>query len=325
MTETASESPPATGTGLVADAIFLDHDTGYGHPEQPARFTAVRDRLAADGLLDSLAPVACRPVTEEELLRCHTADYLATVRRDIAAGMPTLTTGDTDVSPESEAVARQAAGGVIDAVDAVCRGALRNAFCAVRPPGHHATPDRGMGFCLFNSAAVAARAAQQRDDVDRVVIVDWDVHHGNGTQDIFYEDGTVMYCSTHQHPWYPGTGARSERGAGEGEGTTLNEPMQAGSGGAAVCRAFDERFLPAMESFDPDLVIVSAGFDSRRGDPLGQMLLNDDDFVRLTGDLLGIAKQHAGGRLVSVLEGGYALEGLASAVAAHVGALVAAV
>ena len=325
MTETRSESSAPAGTGLVADAVFLDHDTGFGHPEQPARFTVIRNRLASDGLMESLAPVACRPATDEELLRCHTSRYLATVRRDIEAGFSMLSTGDTNVSPASESVARHAAGGVIAAAEAVCEGSLGNAFCAVRPPGHHATPDQGMGFCLFNSVAVAARAARQRPDVDRVVIVDWDVHHGNGTQDTFYEDGTVMYCSTHQYPWYPGTGARSERGVGAGEGLTLNEPLPAGAGGPEVRKAFDERFIPAIESFDPDLVILSAGFDSRRGDPLGHFLLDDEDFVGLTRDLLRIAATHAKGRLVSVLEGGYSLEGLASAVSAHVGALVAGV
>jgi acetoin utilization deacetylase AcuC-like enzyme len=219
-------------------------------------------------------------------------------------------------------VALRAAGSVLNAIDAVFRGDVANAFAAVRPPGHHATADRGMGFCVLNNVAVAARHAQEVCGAERVAIVDWDVHHGNGTQDIFYDDGSIYYFSTHQWPLYPGTGRADETGEGEGAGTTLNVPLPAGSGMAEIGAAFEEKFFPAAERFRPDLVLVSAGFDSRAGDPLGRFRLTDADFAELTRMLLGLAGRHAAGRLVSVLEGGYNTEGLGMAVAAHVGVLL---
>ena len=197
-----------------------------------------------------------------------------------------MPTGDTAVCEESWDAALRAAGLAVSAVDAVMAGAMENAFCAVRPPGHHATADRGMGFCIFNNVAVAARHAQKAHGMERVLIVDWDVHHGNGTQDIFYGDGTVLFFSTHQWPLYPGTGRRSERGTGEGEGLTINCPLAEGAGGAEVLGAMREELEPAAEKFKPELVLISAGFDSRAGDPLGGFLLEDEDFVEddATGD-----------------------------------------
>jgi acetoin utilization deacetylase AcuC-like enzyme len=215
----------------------------------------------------------------------------------------------------------QAAGGVLNCVDAVLDRTHANAFCAVRPPGHHATPDRGMGFCIFNNAAIAARYAQKTHGVGNVLIADWDVHHGNGTQDIFYRDPSVLFFSTHQSPWYPGTGAASEVGEGPGKGFTINCPFSAGSGAAQIAGAFQSLLVPAANTFRPELVIISAGFDSRVGDPLGQFTLTDADFSRLTGIMVEIAAKYAGGRLVSLLEGGYSLSGLASSFAAHVSAL----
>jgi acetoin utilization deacetylase AcuC-like enzyme len=215
-------------------------------------------------------------------------------------------------------VALEAAGGVLNAVDMVAGGKVKNAFCAVRPPGHHATAVRGMGFCVFNNVAVAARYAQKKHGLARVLIADWDVHHGNGTQDIFYNDGSVFFFSTHQSPWYPGTGAAGETGEGSGKGATMNCPFPAGSGRAEVLGVFRERLMPAMDSFRPELVVISAGFDSRAGDPLGQFRLTDEDFADLTRMLMDVADKHAGGRVVSVLEGGYSLTGLAAGVAAHV-------
>ncbi len=313
----------AMKTGLLLDPLFADHDTGAGHPETAGRVLAIAEKLGAEGFAERTIAVEGRAATDDEILRCHTDGYLKTVLRELDGGSSgILSTGDTAYGPHSLEVARQAAGGLISATEKVMKGDLDNAFCVVRPPGHHATADTGMGFCLFNNAAIAARHAQAELGVERVAIIDWDVHHGNGTQDIFYEDGSVFYFSTHQHPWYPGTGAIHETGRGQGAGTTLNAPLPAGSGMAEIESAFRQRFLPKVREFRPDLVIISAGFDSRVGDPLGQFLLDDDDFVSLTGILLELAGEFAEGRLVSVLEGGYNQKGLASAVASHIGALI---
>jgi acetoin utilization deacetylase AcuC-like enzyme len=243
------------------------------------------------------------------------------VKREVTAGFGDLSTGDTAICGASLEVALHAAGAVLNAVDAVVARQADNAFCIVRPPGHHATPDRGMGFCIFNNIAIGARYAQRKHGVERVLIADWDVHHGNGTQDIFYDDGSVFFFSTHQYPWYPGTGSADETGYADGEGKTLNCPFPAGAGRKEIVGAFRDRLVPAAAEFKPDLVLVSAGFDSRAGDPLGHFFLSDSDFAELTTNMLEIADRYAEGRLVSVLEGGYNLEGLACAARAHAQAL----
>jgi acetoin utilization deacetylase AcuC-like enzyme len=305
-------------TGLVADPVCKLHDTGPGHPECAERYDTAFEGLARSGVLDYLEKIPCRLALERELELCHSRAYVDLVLAEVEAGVSTLSTGDTEVCSRSLEAALYAVGGVLNAVDAVVEGRVKNAFCLVRPPGHHATRERGMGFCLFNNAAIAARHAQQRHGVGRVLIVDWDVHHGNGTQDIFYEDDTVFYFSCHQWPWYPGTGSQGETGSGMGRGFTLNAPLPAGSGMNEVAAVFRSGLLPAMDSFQPELVVISAGFDSRAGDPLGELMLSDDDFAALTALVLDIAKTSGRGRVVSILEGGYALGGLASAVAAHV-------
>ena len=305
-------------TVLTADPIFREHLAGRPHPERPERYDAVVEGLARAGLLQRMRRMEGRTATDAELLLCHTAEYLQTARRDVESGRPYLSTGDTDITPNSWEVAARAAGGVLNAVDAVLTGAARNAFCAVRPPGHHASASRGMGFCLFNNVAIAARHAQSRHGVARVLIVDWDVHHGNGTQDIFYRDPSVFFFSTHQWPLYPGTGRADETGDGPGEGTTMNFPFPAGSGRREILGAVENDLLPAAARFRPDLVLISAGFDSRTGDPLGSFTLTDEDFADLTRAVMGIN----GGRVVSVLEGGYNLDGLASSSSAHVAALL---
>lgn len=309
-------------TAIAADPVVQKHITPSGHPERPARYAAVADRLQANGLMGQLHPLAPRQATGEELRLCHTAGYTSLVKREIQEQRSQLSTGDTDISPTSLEPALHAAGGVLEAVDAVMSKRVRNAFCIVRPPGHHASTDRGMGFCLFNNIAIGARYAQRKHSVERVLIADWDVHHGNGTQDIFYEDHSVFFFSTHQSPWYPGTGAIAETGAGKGEGTTLNCPFPAGSGRKEILGAFREQLIPAARKFRPDLVMISAGFDSRVLDPLGNFTLTDSDFADLTGVMQEIADEFAGGRIISVLEGGYNLQGLASAAAAHVCALI---
>ena len=305
-------------TVLMADPIFREHLAGRAHPERPERYDAVIEGLARAGLLQRMRRAEARTATDDELLLCHTAEYLKTARRDVESGRPYLSTGDTDITPNSWEVAARAAGGVLNAVDAVLTGAARNAFCAVRPPGHHASASRGMGFCLFNNVAIAARHAQSRHGVGRVLIVDWDVHHGNGTQDIFYREPSVFFFSTHQWPLYPGTGRADETGDGPGEGTTMNFPFPAGSGRSEILGAVENHLLPAAARFRPDLVLISAGFDSRAGDPLGSFTLSDEDFADLTRAVMGIN----GGRAVSVLEGGYNLDGLASSSSAHVAALL---
>ena len=313
----------APTTGLVIAEAYVEHLTGQGHPEQPGRVTAIVERLQTDGLIAKARTITPRTATDEEILRCHAADYLRIVKEDVTEGLHRLSTGDTPLSARSLEVARLAAGGLLTAVDEVLTGRLRNAFAVVRPPGHHATPKKGMGFCLFNNVAIAARHAQSKHGVSRVLIADWDVHHGNGTQDIFYEDGTVLFFDTHQHPLYPGTGAATETGKGAGAGLTINCPFPAGSGRKEIVGAFREKLLPAAQAFRPDLVLVSAGFDSRIDDPLGSFKLTDEDFAELTGIVKEIAAKHCGGRLVSTLEGGYNLAGLASAAASHVRALMA--
>jgi acetoin utilization deacetylase AcuC-like enzyme len=314
----AAGRPP---TALLLDPIFKEHDPGPGHPEQPARYDAVTLAIEETRLLPHLHRIDLRAATEDELALVHGHRYIATVKREIAAGAHQLSTGDTDVNRRSFDVAVRAVGGVLNTVDAVVAGKAANAFCAVRPPGHHARPDQGMGFCIFNSIAIAARYAQRTHGLAKVLIADWDVHHGNGTQDTFYADGSVFFMSTHQSPWYPGTGPANETGEGKGRGCTMNFPFPSGSGRAEILGAFRENLRRAADSFKPDLVMISAGFDSRGGDPLGQFTLADPDFADLTKVMLEIAGTHAEGRLISVLEGGYSLSGLKAAVGAHVKAL----
>ena len=308
-------------TALLADSICREHLKGREHPEKPERFDAVIGGLHKAGLLERLERAEGRAATEEELLLCHTGEYLGTARRDVESGRPYLSTGDTDITPNSWDVAVRVVGGVLNAVDDVVTGKARNAFCAVRPPGHHANASRGMGFCLFNNVAIAARHAQRKHGVGRVLIVDWDVHHGNGTQDIFYADGSVLFFSTHQWPLYPGTGRANETGDGPGAGTTMNFPFPAGSGRTEILGAVENSLIPAMQKFRPEFILISAGFDSRIDDLLGRFTLTDGDFADLTAAVMEIADQYAGGRIVSAMEGGYNLSGLASAAATHVKAL----
>lgn len=310
-------------TVLVHDSEYREHITGEGHPERPQRYTAVIEALTAGGLLERTLNLAPRSATVDEIAACHSRDYIFLARDEIRAGAGHLSTGDTEVSEDTYDVAQLAAGGVLTAVDAVVEGQADNAFCIVRPPGHHARPAQGMGFCVFNNIAVGARYAQRNHGLERVLIVDWDVHHGNGTQDIFYGDPTVFFASTHQAPWYPGTGKAWETGDAAARGTTLNMPFPAGSGRDEILGALREKLLPAARAFRPDLVMISAGFDSRIGDPLGQFTLDDPDFAEATALLRELADVTAGNRVVSVLEGGYSLSGLASAASAHVAALLA--
>jgi len=313
---TATAQAPTTH--VFYDPATLRHEPAGDHPENPKRLDAVMQSVRALEGQGRVTVSAPRAATDDEILRVHTAEYLKLVRAEVAAGRRTLSTGDTDLSQGSLAAAMAAAGTVVSAVDAVMRGRARNAFCAVRPPGHHASQAKGMGFCVFNNLAIGARHAARAFGAERILIADWDVHHGNGTQAIFWSDGSVLFFDTHQHPWYPGTGNADETGEGKGRGLIVNRPFPAGSGRSEILNAFRTGLVPAAERFKPDLVMISAGFDSRAGDPLGQFTLADADFADLTTLVLEIARQHARGRVVSVLEGGYSRDGLARAVAAHV-------
>jgi histone deacetylase 6 len=297
-------------TGLVYDERFLLHVAPYDHPEHPGRLAAIWNRLVSERLVPRCRRIPAREATREELLSVHTEEHIdrieATARREHAQLDP-----DTYTSRESARAARLAAGGLVDLTAAVVSRALSNGFALVRPPGHHAEADRAMGFCLFNNVAVAAQAAL-RSGVDRVLIVDWDLHHGNGTQHTFEEDADVLYFSTHQYPFYPGTGAVEEVGRGEGRGRTVNVAWSAGMGDAEYMAAFDRILLPIARSFDPQLVLVSCGFDAAAGDLLGGMRLSADGYAALTRRLLGLA----GGKVVLALEGGYNLEAIAAAGAA---------
>lgn len=308
-------------TGLVSDPDYVKHLTGVRHPESPKRFDAVMNGLKKSEAWAKLVQIKPRAATDAEIVACHSAEYLRTAKADIAAGLSNLSTGDTSICGDSLDIALKAAGGVLEAVDAVVAKRVQNAFCVVRPPGHHATPTRGMGFCVFNNIAIGARYAQKKHGIEKVLIVDWDVHHGNGTQDVFYEDGSVFFFSTHQHPWYPYSGMEDETGSGKGRNTVLNCPLPAGSGNKEIVGAVKDKLLPVADKFKPDLILLSAGFDSRIEDPLGMFKLTDEDFAELTKLMMEFADEHAEGRLVSVLEGGYNLDGLAQATTAHCEAL----
>jgi acetoin utilization deacetylase AcuC-like enzyme len=301
-------------TALFSHPACIEHDTGVGHPESPMRLKAVLAALEGEAfhLLDRrVAPRA----TVEQLARVHPRPFVERMLAAMPASGHLSIDGDTVVCPASGEAALRAAGAVCAAVDAVCTGEVRNAFCAVRPPGHHAERARSMGFCLFNNVAVGAEHARAVHGLARVAIVDFDVHHGNGTQDIFEEDRDILYVSVHQYPLYPGTGRSEEQGR---HGNIVNVPLPPASAGPEFRHAVSTRVLPAVQGFAPDLVMISAGFDGHTRDPLAGLHLVEADFTWITRKLADIARERCGGRLVSSLEGGYDLQALASSVAAHV-------
>jgi acetoin utilization deacetylase AcuC-like enzyme len=310
-----------SATGYLFHPRCVEHDAGRGHPERPDRLRAIQARLAGSGLLAELDVREPRRASEEELLRVHGREHVAAVRAACASS-PGALDADTAVSALSFEAALRAAGGVLEACERVLAGEWKNAFCAVRPPGHHAERDEAMGFCLFNSVAVAAAALREQHGLARVAILDWDVHHGNGTQHAFERDPSVFYASLHQWPLYPGTGAAGERGLGPGEGTTRNCPQPAGAGDAEWLGALEREILPELEAFEPEFVLVSAGFDAHRLDPLASTRLTEGAYAEMSQRMLELAARSARGRLVSVLEGGYHLEALASSVETHLACLV---
>lgn len=302
-------------TGLVYHEKMLAHDAGLGHPERPARLEAILKALEAAGVKAAKEPIEAVPAERADLLRVHSAEHVSTIEEVCSSG-GYYPCPDTGMCAASWDAALLAAGGVIRACRGVLDGELENAFCAVRPPGHHAERDRAMGFCLFNNVAVAARWLRDVRRLERVAILDWDVHHGNGTQNAFYDDATVYYASMHQFPHYPGTGRADQRGA---ENTNLNIPLPPGSGPDLWLDALEARILPEFRRFKPDFLLVSAGFDAHRLDPLSHQLLETETYAEMTGLLEGLAD----GRVVSALEGGYDLGSLAASAVAHVRALEA--
>jgi len=305
----------ATGTLLLADEAMLAHDQGRGHPESPARLQAIMQRLLARPIAGTRWQ-APRAASREQVARVHGSEYLDLVEQ--VRGQTLHIDEDVAMAPGSTDASFLAAGAAIDAVEAVVAGAARNAFALVRPPGHHAEADRAMGFCVLANVAVAAEHARQVLGVQRVLVVDWDVHHGNGTQHIFEGRDDVLVFNTHQWPHYPGSGGLHEQGRGAGLGYTVNVPLPGGMGDGDYAAMFREVLVPVAEAFRPDLVLVSAGFDAHRDDPLGEMLVSAEGFAGLCGVVREVAEASAGGRLALVLEGGYDLEGLASSVHACV-------
>ncbi len=309
-------------TALIHHPIYLKHDTGVGHPETAKRYEVIMNALKKDRKFwESLTEITPEKVSKGLIQAAHTAEHFKRVEGAFESGVENLD-ADTIVSMYSFDAALYAAGGAVRAVDAVLTGETDNAFAVIRPPGHHATTEHAMGFCLFNNVAIAARHAQNKyKEIERVAIVDWDVHHGNGTQGIFFDDPTVFFYSMHQYPWYPGSGSRGETGFGRGKGFTMNSPVKARTPAREQKRMFEAALNDIRKDFKPDLIMISAGFDAHATDPLGQLKLENEDFVSMTKTVKQWANETCGGRIVSCLEGGYNLETLGDTVKAHVAAL----
>lgn len=306
-------------TGLVYHDIFLEHKPTAGHPERPERLIAIIQTLKKEKWFAELVLLTPESASEKWITEIHSSQYVKRVKDACRQGEIRL--NGEDISPKSYETAVTAVGGVLAAIDAVMNGKVKNVFCAIRPPGHHALKNRAMGFCIFNNIAIGAKYIQSKYKLKKVLIVDWDVHHGNGTQEIYYEDPSVLYFSIHRYPFYPGTGREEEKGEGKGLNYTVNVPLSKGLGDNDFEEAFEKKLKPAAISFNPDFILISAGFDAHEADPLGGMKVSACGYADITRIVLDIAKECCHGRVVSVLEGGYDLKGLADSVTAHISAL----
>jgi len=304
-------------TGLISDQRFLEHEPGAGHPECPERLHRTLAHLESLPWMDSLHRLEPQAISEDYLARIHSPHYIERVQNACLAGDKTLDSMDVGICEASFEIARLAAGSLLVLADAVLAGNVDNGLVLARPPGHHAESEQALGFCLFNNVAVLARYLQLRHALEKILILDWDVHHGNGSQHAFEDDPSILYISTHQYPFYPGTGAWSETGTGRGRGATLNCPMAAGSGDEDYERAFMQKILPKIDAFKPEFVIISAGFDAHAEDPLGQIRLSTDFYGWMSLRMMEVADKHCQGRIVSALEGGYNLDILPLCVAEH--------
>jgi acetoin utilization deacetylase AcuC-like enzyme len=308
-------------TGFLYDPRYLSHDTGEGHPERPERLSVTIDYLKTLPWFSKLKNFAPREGEEDWIAAVHSPAYIRHAEQVCKSGYSHLDTPDVGISRESFEIAKLAVGGALELADRVLFGEIQNGFALLRPPGHHAEANLAMGFCLFNNIAILARYLQKKHGLEKILILDWDVHHGNGTQHTFYEDASVFYISLHQYPFYPGTGAVTETGSGCGKGATLNCPMEAGSGDKDYETAFRLRILPKIEKFKPDIVLISAGFDAHVQDPLANICLTTEFFGWMSERMMEAADKHAKGRLISLLEGGYNLQALPRCIATHLAVL----
>ncbi len=304
-------------TAFAYDPRFLKHDTGLGHPESPDRLIASYNYLKEIPWFSKLLSVSPRAAEEDWIAKVHSPNYIARVEETCKSGLSIIDTPDVAISEDSFEIAKLAAGAALELADKIMEGKAQNGFALMRPPGHHAECQMAMGFCIFNSIAILARYLQKRHGLEKILILDWDVHHGNGTQHIFEEDASVFYMSLHQYPFYPGTGAATETGIGRGKGTTLNCPMRALSTDADYKKAFQKEILPSANNFKPDVVLISAGFDAHRSDPLANIKLSTEFFGWMSERVKEIAEKHSGGRIISLLEGGYNLDALPRSIAEH--------
>ncbi len=308
-------------TGFVFHEDYLKHNPGPWHPERPARLESIVSHLSQSGILSRVEMIEPRNPCPDWISNIHTSDYISHVWQSALNGIDHLD-ADTGICQDSYRIACLAVGGALEAVDAIMAHKVSNAFCAIRPPGHHAEQNRAMGFCLFNNVAITAKYIQMQFQLEKVLIVDWDVHHGNGTQNSFYEDPSVLYFSVHQYPFYPGTGHETETGRGAGKGFTLNKPLSAGADDSAYIDVFSNLLLPAAKKFKPDFILISAGFDAHQNDPFATMKMTAAGFGRLTQLIKLFAAEECHGRILSLLEGGYHLDSLAECVETHIRSLM---